>query len=85
MNELEICNELGVTPTGLRMLAQAVDNRGEARGVGFDGSSGTRAVLMRQGLVESGHRIYRGPPYPTHVVTEQGRAKVDQARGLGWF
>ncbi len=84
MTELQICEELGVTPAGLRMLAHAVDNHGEARGVGFDGSAGTRHVLMRQGLVKPGERWYRRRPYPTHVVTELGRAKVDEARRLGW-
>ncbi len=84
MTKLEICQELGVTPSGLRMLAHAVDNHGEARAVGFDRLSAVRALLMRQGLVVPQTRGYRGRKYWTYGITKEGRAKVDEARRLGW-
>lgn len=75
MTEKQICKQLNVTSAGLRTLAKAsAKPDGEAFGDGMGRASvGARARLERTGLINAGH-----------IITQQGREVVAQARSLGW-
>lgn len=82
MTDKQICKHLGVSPSGLRVLAKAVAQPdGRASGGGFGAGSGSvRVKLRHQGLVENGE----GPGWPPDKITQAGRDLVAEARKLGW-
>lgn len=71
--EKKIAEALGVTPTGLQVLAMAVATGGELKR-----SMGTAAVALAElGLVER-------RAHDRDVITDAGREIVRKARAWGW-
>ena len=79
MTEKELCKHLGVTPSGLKVLAKAAAQPdGQASGRGFGMASGAaRQKLRRDGFV-------RERDYALDMITPAGRDVVAKARDLGW-
>ena len=76
--EQQIAKKLGVTPTGLRLLARA-HARGDAFGEGLGhGAASTRAKLVRDGLIEP------FKAYCRQELTDEGRRVLEMARRMGW-
>lgn len=86
----KIAKALGVTETGLKLLARAnVQPDGRASGAGFGhGSGGARTALERLGYVYprnfSKEQTAPGQDPYTAYITDAGREIVRRARAMGW-
>lgn len=67
-----IAKHLGVTATGLRILARAVADRLKG-GTGYGGAGMGLVALQRQGLADDNGNI-----------TKDGESIVNRARAMGW-
>ena len=76
---MSIATSLGLTESGLKLLARAVADGGLAEGTGFGhGAAGTRAKLKRDGFLQG------GTIDDDWLVTADGENIVDAARRAGW-
>lgn len=85
MTEKQICKRLGVTPSGLHVIAKAVAHPEEhAGGEGFGpGAAAARRKLLKDGLVTGGWSDI-DQTWSPWVITQAGRNLVAEARNLGW-